>query len=186
MLAHVGSPLLRNVCTIGGHLARGKLSDVIPVLLALDAEVTVHTGEDTRIPLAEYYSGGRHLLSHVLTSVRLPVLATGCGSAFQRFARTAYDFPMTNCCCRVGPGTESPVRIVVGATPQRGQRATAAEAVVAGGGFDETTFLEAANAAAAEIVTGSSWVVGSEYRTQLVRVLVRRCLTVAASRAGGG
>ena len=37
MLRHVGSPLLRNAATIGGHLARGRLSDVIPVLLALSA-----------------------------------------------------------------------------------------------------------------------------------------------------
>jgi CO/xanthine dehydrogenase FAD-binding subunit len=181
MLFHVGSPLLRNVCTIGGHLARGKLSDVIPVLLALDAAVTVHHGADVRLSLAEYYARGHHEQPHILTAVHLPPLPARSASAFLRFARTAFDFPMANCCVRISTGP-STVRIVVGATPHRGQRALEAEAMVNSSDLDEATFAAAAEAAAAEIRTGSSWVAGSEYRTQLVRVLVHRCLGIAAER----
>jgi CO/xanthine dehydrogenase FAD-binding subunit len=180
MLEHVGSPLLRNVCTIGGHLARGKLSDVIPVLLAVDASVTIHTGEPRRVSLADYYELGLHEQPHVLTAVHLPALAAPCGAAFERFSRTAFDFPMANCCCRVG----GDIRIVVGATPQRGRRATEAEAILAAGGLDPPTLAAAAALAAAETPTGSSWVVSAEYRRQLVAVLVRRSLETAVTRLG--
>jgi CO/xanthine dehydrogenase FAD-binding subunit len=180
MLAHVGSPLLRNVCTIGGHLARGKLSDVIPVLLALDAAVTIHTGEPQRVSLADYYGLGIHEQPHVLTSVHLPAPAPPCGAAFERFSRTAFDFPMANSCCRVG----ADIRIVVGATPQRGRRASEAEAIIAARGLDPSTLAAAATAAAAETPTGSSWVVSAEYRRQLVAVLVRRSLQTAVARMG--
>lgn len=180
MLADVGSPLLRNICTIGGHLARGKLSDVIPVLLALDAEVTIFDGEEERITLARYYADDRHTRPHLLMRVHLPRLGRPTAAAFQRFARTAYDFPMANCAVRL-TGTEA-VRIVVGATPQRGQRAVAAEEIVGASGLDPATFERAAEAAAGEIPVGSSWVVSGEYRTQLVRVLVRRTLEAAAAR----
>jgi CO/xanthine dehydrogenase FAD-binding subunit len=180
MLAHVGSPLLRNVCTIGGHLARGKLSDVIPVLLAVDAAVTIHTGEPQRVSLADYYDLGLHEQPHVLTAVHLPALEAPCGAAFHRFSRTAFDFPMANCCCRVG----ADVRIVVGATPQRGRRATEAEAILATGGLDPPMLAAAAAAAAAETPTGSSWVVSAEFRRQLVAVLVRRSLETAVARLG--
>jgi aerobic carbon-monoxide dehydrogenase medium subunit len=185
MLAHVGSPLLRNVCTIGGHLARGKLSDVIPVLLALDAAVIVHDDGETRLTLADYYEGSHHERPHLLTSIQLPALAPGSAAAFQRFARTAFDFPMANCCCRLSPGADGRVRIVVGATPQRGQRAGVAESIVAEGALDGDTFAAAADAAAAEIPTAASWIASAEYRTQLVRVLVRRTLEEAADRMEG-
>ncbi|RPI24868.1 MAG: hypothetical protein EHM57_02235, partial [Actinobacteria bacterium] len=137
MLFHVGSPLLRNVCTIGGHLVRGKLSDVVPVLIALDAEVTIHRGGDTRLTLAEYYGRGHHEQPHVLTAVHLPVLPPQTGSAFLRFARTAFDFPLANCCARISRADGSAVRIVIGAVPQRDQRAFEAEAIVASRGFDD-------------------------------------------------
>lgn len=180
MLADVGSPLLRNACTLGGHLARGKLSDVIPVMMAIDAEVTVHSDSDRRMALVDYYDHGIHEQPHILTTVHLPVLPEPSAAAFLRFARTAYDFPMANCAVRLSGNGE--VRIVVGATPQRGLRASGAEAVIAAGRPDEATFEEAAEAAAGEIPTGSSWVVGAEYRSQLVRVLVGRCLAIANRR----
>lgn len=180
MLVEVGSPLLRNACTIGGHLARGKLSDVIPVLLALDAGVTVFRGEEERLSLAAYYDEGVHSTPHLLVRVHLPEPPPPAAAAFMRFARTGFDFPLANCAVLLfGAGG---VRIVVGATPQRGRRALRAEAEVAAGG--EAALDRAAAAAAAEIPVGSSWVVGADYRRQLVAVLVRRTLERAFRRRG--
>ncbi len=54
----MGSPLLRNAATIGGHLARRRYSDIVPVLLALDATVTVFDGTERTLPLAAFYAEG--------------------------------------------------------------------------------------------------------------------------------
>ena len=48
----IGGPQVRNVATIGGHLARGRISDVIPLFLALDATITVYVNE-WNIPTAQ-------------------------------------------------------------------------------------------------------------------------------------
>ena len=187
MLRHVGGPLLRNLCTIGGHLARGKLSDVIPVLLALDADVTVYTGGAERVALADYYESDLRAGPHLITTVHLPGLPAGSAS-FLRFSRTAFDFPIINVCCRVdGIGPEpTDVRVVAGATPLRGTRASRAEAILRGGGLSDQSISEAAAAARDEVPTRSGWVASAEYRSHLIGVLVERCLRRIASRLERG
>lgn len=184
MLVHVGNPLLRNSSTIGGHVARGKLSDIVPVLIALDAEITVYQGFEETIPLQDYYDEGRHQDPHIVTGLHLPPLPDRSTAAYLRFARTAFDFPILNSCCRVDPGDDgvAAVRIVCGATPLLAQRATEAEALIAERGLSTAAIDSAAAAAREEIITRSGWVASAEYRSHLVGVLTRRCLTLVADR----
>lgn len=177
MLSHVGSPLLRNTATLGGHLARGKLSDVIPVLLALDAAVTVYTGEGRAMSLAEYYESAFNKQPHILTEVHLPALPHSRG-AFMRLSRTAFDFPIINACARVDFEGDrvAGARIVLGATPMRAQRATRAEASIQTAGLTPDGIAAAVAAARDEIITRGGWTASAEYRTHLVGVLVERCL----------
>ncbi len=187
MMVHVGNPLLRNFSTIGGHIARGKLSDVVPVLLALDSRVRVYDGAERYVSLEDYYGQGTHQMPHIVTALTLPSLPVVSAAAFVRFARTAFDFPILNVCCRVDGaegGVIGQVRVVVGATPRRATRATAAEALIAGRGLDGSTIDEAAAVARAEVWTGSGWVASAEYRSHLVGVLTARCLKEVAERLG--
>lgn len=184
MMVHVGNPLLRNFSTIGGHLARGKLSDIVPVFLALDAEVVLFDGGEKTMGLDEYYSSGQNDRPHILTAVILPPGFPRSAAAFLRFARTAFDFPIINCCCRVqADGSDiTSVAIVLGATPERGQWATNAAAVVLTDGLTDASIAMAAELAGDEITTGSGWVASSEYRSHLVGVLVTRCLEAVRER----
>lgn len=177
MMTHVGSPLLRNTATIGGHLARGKLSDIIPVFLALDAALTIYTGASQTMGLAAYYEDAVNKRPHIITAVHLPPLPNS-EAAFRRLSRTAFDFPMINACCRVDLDGDQvrEARIVVGATPARAQRATAAEAAITATGLSADGIAAAAVAARGEITTKGGWTASAEYRTHLVAVLVERCL----------
>lgn len=184
MLADVGNPLLRNISTIGGHVSRGKLSDVVPVLVALDAEIGIYSGESEILPLSRYYGDKIHRTPHLVTEVVLPALSDHTAAAFVRFARTSFDFPMLNVCCRAsrsGPMTTD-VRIVCGATPLLAERASGAEAWIIEHGIDTHTVETAARHAREEIVTRTGWVASAEYRSQLVEVLTERCLTEVARR----
>ena len=185
MMVQVGSPLLRNSATIGGHLARGRLSDVVPVFIALDAEVDIYRdGGHTSLSLSGYLSEQHNTRPHILTEIRLPALPESSAAAFRRVARTAFDFPILNACCRVDLGTQGvdQVRIVCGATPRLAHRATQAEASVQAGGLSASGIETASRLAGAEVPTESGWVASAEYRSQLVEVLVARCLTAVAER----
>lgn len=184
MLAEVGNPLLRNLSSIGGHVARGKLSDVVPVLIALDAEIGIYRGENESLPLHGYYDDGIHRTPHLVTELVLPGLPRRTAAAFLRFARTAFDFPILNVCCRASRDGSSvaDVRIVCGATPLLMQRATGAEAMIGVHGLDHGAIEAAAAEAREEVATGTGWVASAEYRSALVEVLTERCLTEVAGR----
>lgn len=184
MLLDLGNPLLRNISTIGGHLARGKLSDVVPVMIALDAEVRLFRGETQVVPLQRYYDDSMHKSPHLLTDLILPAVSDTSAAAFLRFARTSFDFPILNVCCRIDLGGRlvSEARIVCGATPLRSQRATGAESWIREHGLEPRSIATAARRAKDEIHTRDGWVASAEYRSHLVEVLTERCLAEVARR----
>lgn len=185
MLLEVGSPLLRNRATIGGHLARGRLSDVIPVLLALDVAITWHDGSDHRQSLAAYYREQRHRTPTIITAVTIPGPAPRSSAAFRKFTRTAFELAALNTACRIdltSAGTVAAARVVVGETPAVAASLTDVEVHLAGRTFDRVTIESAAEMAAAAVPARSDERASSEYRRHLTAVLVRRCLDRIGAR----
>jgi len=188
MLRHVGSPLLRNAATIGGHLARGRLSDVIPVLLALDATVTVYDGISRTITLEDFYRAGIHERLMLITEIGVPPARPRSAAAFVKLSRTFYDLAMLNCACRVDldeEGTVAAARVVVGETPALGAPVAPAAAALLGTSFGPADDEAAAAAAAGAIEFGSDSRASADYRAALCRAAVTRCLAVVRSRLGG-
>jgi aerobic carbon-monoxide dehydrogenase medium subunit len=189
VLRQLGSVLHRNSATIGGHLARARMSDVVPVLLALDAVVEVRTDEVVEQPLAGYLAGPRG--PHVLTGVRLPALAVTSAGAFVRFTRAGFDHSLVNGAAYVrtegGPG--SPVaacRLVVGEAGALGRRLPAAEAVLDGRPRDAAAIAAVATAVRDTVEIRDQGTTGPDYRRHLGGVAVRRCLERVAERLAGG
>ncbi len=185
MLVHVGSPLLRNAATIGGHLARGYLSDVVPVLLALDAEIEVFDGGTRRLPLDVYYRDGVHDTLHIVTAVVVPPRADDL-AAFLRFSRSGFDHALVNTACRVhmSDGVVTDARVAVGAGPGVARLLPAAFGYLVGSTLDDSA-IDAAAAEARTLETHSSWIASAEYRSHLAVTLVGRCLRVIRERIGG-
>lgn len=188
LLGQLGSMLHRNSATIGGHLARARMSDVVPVLLALDASVTVHTDDAVTVPLTDYLDRPR--VAHVLTDVRLPPSPGGAAAAFVRFTRAAFDHSLVNGCAFVatedGPG--SPVttaRVVVGEVGALGRRVPAAEDVLHGRVLDADAIAAAVTATRDTVSVRERGAAGSDYRRHLAGVAVSRCLTTVAARLAG-
>ncbi|MEX1207014.1 MAG: FAD binding domain-containing protein [Acidimicrobiia bacterium] len=184
MLREVGSPLLRNVATIGGHVARGRLSDVIPVLLALDSTIQFHDGSDKSESLAGFYAREGHREPLIVTGVTIPVPQAGSAAAFRKFSRTRFDLAILNAACRVDLDGEtvSAARIVVGETPALGASLAACEASLVGGPLDESAIERCATVAASAVPARDDDRASAEYRRTLGAVLVRRCLRDAAGR----
>ena len=186
MLVHVGSPLLRNAATVGGHLARGYLSDVVPVLLALDAEIEVFDGETRRLPLDLYYHDGVHDTPHIVTAVIVPPLVDDA-AAFLRFSRSGFDHALVNTACRVRltGGVVTDARVAVGAGPGVARLLPAASEGLVGSSFDDPV-IERTAALAGSVETHSNWIASAEYRSHLAVTLVDRCLRMVRDRLGGG
>jgi aerobic carbon-monoxide dehydrogenase medium subunit len=191
-LGQVGSVLHRNSATLGGHLARGRMSDVIPVLLALDATVVTYDGQRHEVALGEYHARPR--TPHVVTEVVLPAVTARSAAAFLRFSRVSFDHAILNGCCRVDldedtADTGGPIagaRVVIGETAVLGRRVAAAEEALTGNTLDDAHIEAAAEAATAEVETRGDWVASADYRRHLVGVTVRRCLVEVRERLRGG
>lgn len=186
MLSQVGSVLHRNSATLGGHVVRSRLSDVLPVLLALDASVVVYAGERTVMDLADYLAGDPG--PHVVVEVRLPPPVSGSAAAFTRFSRTAFDHALVNACCRVDVdgGVVTAARVVVGESATVGRRVDEAEEPLVGGPLTPEAVAAAVEATRAAVELRGDWIATADYRRHLAAVAVERCLAAVADRLPGG
>ena len=191
-MLHIAHPQNRNQGTVGGSLAHADPAAELPAIaLALDAEFrAVGPNGERRIKADDFfvtYLTTSLEATEVLTEVRFQPLPPRTGWSFLELARRHGDFALTGVVARLardGGGRCTDARIVlfgVGATPVR---VRGAEQVLVGQKLDATRFEEAGRTAGAEIDEPLSDVHASaEYRRDLARVLTRRALTEAASRA---
>lgn len=190
----VGSPQIRNVATLAGNLVSGQpAADASVPLLALDAEVTIASLEGTRVaPLSEFFLGvGKTALDssrEILTSIRFKALGDNQGSAYLRLGkRKAMTLPILVCAVVAtasGQKIES-AAIALGPVAPVPFRERAAEAFLAGKPAAMETLAQAAETATGQCTPRDSLLRGScDYRTEMVKVFVRRGLAAALAQAG--
>jgi aerobic carbon-monoxide dehydrogenase medium subunit len=174
---------VREVGTLGGNLCfSDPHSDPATFLLALDAVVECRRGGEAarRIPIADFVVGPYRTAlrpGDVLTSVRIPVPPDNAKAAHAKFAFHERPTATVACVARVDAGRVAEARIAVGSVGARPVRATAAEEALSGAPVDElgggvlaeAGELAAEAGAAVDDANGSS-----DYKAQLVRVLVGR------------
>jgi carbon-monoxide dehydrogenase medium subunit len=190
----VANVRIRNVATVGGVLAEADYaSDPPAVLLALDAEIVARgpSGERT-IPIASFFRAFYETAlapNEVLTAVRVPVPSAGTGASYQKFVtRSSEDRPCVGVIAAVrlaGDGSIDDLRVAVAAAAETPQRFNDVEATARGQELDDGLARRIAEDYAGRIhpledLRGSAW-----YRSQMIRVWVRRAIEAAASRAAG-
>ncbi len=177
MLRRVGSPLLRNIATLGGHVARGRLSDIVPVLLVLDARIRFYDGQHVELRLGDYFAERRHQTAHVVTELLVPEDQDARGW-FVKFSRTSFDLAMLNCACLVsGAGGEiSGARVAVGETPALATRLVEVEGELLDTGLSDEAIESAARVAARTAMVRTDLRASARYRRHLAYVAVRRAL----------
>ena len=114
----------------------------------------------------------------LLTAVTLPLLGEEYRVAVAEFARRAGDFAVVAVmvACTVQDGVLGEARVCLGGVADRPVRSRAAEGILAGQPASAKTFTAAADAAAAVTSPPADIHGSSEYRRDLVRVLLRRAL----------
>ncbi len=182
----VAGPAVRNLATLGGNVVINW--DLVPPLLALDAQVHVHDGaaEKTLPLVALYDESGQPLLASSELITAVTVAGDLPRSSYQKVARrhavsravmgVAVAMDLDGDTCR-------DVRIGLGGAGLHSRRLTAAEdelrgqvltdAIVARAG----EIAEAAAADAFEVMDASPW-----YTQQMARVMTERAISDAAGR----
>jgi carbon-monoxide dehydrogenase medium subunit len=103
--------------------------------------------------------------------------------AFEKVARTPSDAPIVCVMAklRLEGTTARDVHVAVGGVGPLPVRLARAEQALEGKTLTESLIAQAAQAAAQEVKPPSDFLASSEYRREMVKVLVRRALNVASS-----
>lgn len=157
----------RNLATVGGSVfGRFGFSDVLTVLMALDARVVLYKAGT--VPLCEFAANGcgRDILLYVL----IPKIPSRAVYLSQRI--TATDFPVLNTAICRGDGY---FRCVIGARPLRAVAFGDDKCLLTDAVREENARAYAEDIASRVVLSGNRRA-GEEYRRDLCRVLVRRAL----------
>ncbi|UCH74387.1 MAG: xanthine dehydrogenase family protein subunit M [Rhodospirillales bacterium] len=183
--------MVRNTATVAGNIAYGSpAADLVPPLMALDAEITLMSKSDTRtVPLAEFYTGYRQTVcrpDELVAGISWPKPGPGSAGLFYKLARRKGDaITVTGVAVAlsVANGRMTDLRIALGAVAPTVMRARKAEAILEGKAPSDARFDRAGAAAAAECSPIDDIRASADYRRHTVHALVRRLAGEAASRA---
>lgn len=163
---------MRNMATVGGSIwGRFGFSDVLTAFLSMDTSVELYKGGV--VPLEQFAAMPRD--NDIL--VRLIVKKTPGRFVYTAMRNQRTDFPVLACAVSVLNGE---YRAVIGARPAKAMIIRDENGLLAGG-IDENSAKAFAEYTAAHAPTASNVRASAEYRTHLVKVLVRR----AALELGG-
>ena len=191
----VGSVQIRNVATIAGNICNAAPSaDTAAPLLALGAMVKAVGPQGERsIALSDFYRGpGQTVLAtdEIVREISVPRRPSFTGSAYIKLSRRkAMDLALLGVaayvCLEADRIHVKEVRIGLNTAAPTPIRVCKAESVLKGVRLSDGVLNEAASAAAREASPRSSFRSTSEYRREMVRVLVRRSLLTALGRLKG-
>jgi carbon-monoxide dehydrogenase medium subunit len=174
---------VRNVATIGGHLAHGDPHmDLPPLLVALGAKVTVVGPNGGRtLPVEDLFAGyyETSLARNELISELIIAPQQGRRSAYLKCTtRTADDWPALGVAAalELDGQTVREADIVVSAATEKATRLTKAEQMLRGVRLDDAALRRAADAAAGEVTTVDDVRGSAAYKRELVRVYVARAV----------
>jgi probable selenate reductase FAD-binding subunit len=194
MAGAIANRNIRNAATLGGCVASaGGENPLLAALLALDAEVVVHTADaeddgPRRIPLTGFLNYRQQLLAEgaLIGELRLPLLIGPLGAAVASVARTPRDRPIVCAIARLelAKGIAANVRLALGGVAPMPVRARKAEQTLERKKLDEERIAQAAGLAAEGLEPPGDFRGSAEYRREMAGVLARRALAMARALAG--
>jgi CO/xanthine dehydrogenase FAD-binding subunit len=184
----VGSVALRTRATVGGNLGRAApASDLVPVLLVLDAEVELLGPDGSRtVPVDRFVRGSRETAlgrAELIRSVRIPE-ARPSAYVWQR-VRPVNDISQVSVAVARSPG-DGRWRVALGGVPPRPVRVAEVEDALAPPPRSRAELERIAGRLARHPALVGDRRASDEYRRRLAATLFVRAVDAVESLAGGG
>lgn len=177
---------VRNVATLGGHLAHADPHmDLPPVLIALGASLTVAGPAGERfLDVADLFSGYLETTlapGELITAVNVPAAGMRRAAYLKCTTRSADDWPALGLAVALEMSGDAiaSARVAIGAATETPRRLTGAEAVLAGAAPNLAVLRDAGDAAAEEAEIEADAQGSAAYKRELLRVYVGRAVRQA-------
>jgi len=185
----VGAPQIRNRGTVAGNLITASpANDTIPPLIALDARVVLQSVRGVReVRLAEFYKGVRITVmdpDEMMLEINFPALKQDQRGTFYKLGlRKAQAISVVNCAVilKLDGGKVTDSAITLGAVAPVIIHAHEAEEYLRGRTLDEEIIQKTAELAKSAARPIDDIRSSGEYRSEMVRVCVNRCLKALAN-----
>jgi carbon-monoxide dehydrogenase medium subunit len=184
-----GTPPIRNMATLGGNICRSSpSSDMVAPLMALDAKLKlVGPKGERKVSIEEFIVGnGETILDReILKGIVIPQQEKSSGTAFMKLKRSSADLAKVSCAVRISikDGRCEEIRIVLGAVADKVFRARGAEELIRGEKVTEAVIEEVGRKASQEGQPITDVRSTAEYRSQIIKVLVKRMIFLSIERA---
>jgi carbon-monoxide dehydrogenase medium subunit len=182
----MASPQVRNRGTIAGNICNAVPSaDSSIALLVLEAKLKLAGAKGERVvAIEDFFTGPNQTVikDEVLVEIQIPTPPPGNKGVFLKLGpRKAMDLAIVGVAVLViaDRGSFKDVRIALESVAPTPMRAKKAEAVLKGQNFDAKLIEKAASAAAGEAKPIDDHRASTEYRRDMVKVLVKRAIEQA-------
>jgi aerobic carbon-monoxide dehydrogenase medium subunit len=188
----VADPLVRQRATVGGNLAHADPANDHPAtMLAYGAQVVARGAKGERvIGIDDFFTGlfeSALALGEILTEIRIPSPKPGSSGAYVKLERKVGDYATTGVAVQLELGGDVCKAIRIGLTNVNPtpMRALEAEARLTGQRLTDADLEDAGRLAAAACDPSSDLRGSAEYKRDVTRVVLKRAIRIAQSRAKG-
>ncbi|MDM8526232.1 xanthine dehydrogenase family protein subunit M [Desulfococcaceae bacterium HSG8] len=185
----LGSPLIRNLATIGGNIGTARpAADLPPSLMVYDAKVVLKNSSGERsVSLNDFFKGPGlteiqpdEILTEIIVDRSLPHSGAGY---INLGIRKAQDCNLVNVASFIAldapDGVIQTARVVMGCVGPVHLRATSAEKILIGEKPSDSLFAKAGDAAMGDCTPIDDFRGSAKYKKAMVGVLTKRTLGIA-------
>jgi CO/xanthine dehydrogenase FAD-binding subunit len=188
----IGSPLIRNMGTVGGNLVNASpCSDTSTPLLALGAQLQLVKSSGQRIVAIDdfFLDVKKTVIQHdeLLTEVQIPDRPPGTGAAFVKVGRRmGNDLSVVSVAASINmqKGVCKAARIALGSVAPTPVRVRKAESSLVGKTLGAKEINEAAEISSQEIRPISDVRASAEYRREVSKEIVQMAINKAIEKTG--
>jgi len=189
----LGSPLIRNMATIGGNIVTARpAADLPPSLMAYGARIMLRNIYGERlVVLEDFFKGPGETIrksEEIVTEILLNKPPEYSGAAYMKLGvRQALEISIVNVAVymelNAKDGAICKPRVILGSVAPTPIRAFSSEQILSGEKPSKALFESAAEAASSDCKPITDFRASEEYRKDMVKVLTKRALVKAYREA---